>query len=301
MILPRRTARVRARSDARRVDGVVDGAGDRGDEGLARDVGDVVDAVVAAEPQHDDAVGDGHHVGHVVADQDHAVPALAEALDEVQHLGGLRDAERRGRLVEDDDARIADQRARDRDGLALPAGERGDRDPHRRDLRRQLAQQRPGLLLHVDLVERAAACAARGRATGWRRRRGCRTARGPGRPSRSRAPARRRGSSISTGSPSYSIVPESGACTPDSTLTSVDLPAPLSPMRATTSPSFTQKSTSVSALTAPKCLPMPRIVSTRSRERPVAGCVIDIEVMLSSSARPRESAHRMPAASHAAA
>ena len=62
-----------------------------------------------------------------------AEPALAQPLDEVEHLGGLRDAERRGRLVEDDDARLADERAGDRDGLALAAGERGDRNPHRRD------------------------------------------------------------------------------------------------------------------------------------------------------------------------
>ena len=40
---------------------------------------------------------------------------------------------------------FAEQRARDGDGLALAAGERGDRDAHRGDLGRQLAQQRPGL------------------------------------------------------------------------------------------------------------------------------------------------------------
>ena len=37
--------------------------------------------------------------------------------------------ERAGRLVEDQDARIDDQRAGDRDALALPAGEAAPRSP----------------------------------------------------------------------------------------------------------------------------------------------------------------------------
>ena len=44
---------------------------------------------VAAEPQHEDAVGDLEHVGEVVADHDHAEAALAQALDQRQHLRGL--------------------------------------------------------------------------------------------------------------------------------------------------------------------------------------------------------------------
>src|SRR4051812_31684609 len=45
---------------------------------------------------------------------------------------------------------------------------------------------------------------------------------------------------------------------PDMTFTSVDLPAPLSPTRATTSPAWTEKSTPDSACTAPKRFEMPR-------------------------------------------
>src|SRR3954454_4643325 len=45
---------------------------------------------------------------------------------------------------------------------------------------------------------------------------------------------------------------------PDITFTSVDLPAPLSPTRATTSPAPTEKSTVVSACTAPKRSETPR-------------------------------------------
>src|SRR5689334_1358599 len=51
--------------------------------------------------------------------------------------------------------------------------------------------------------------------------------------------------------------PLSAGLTPAITLISVDLPAPLSPTRPTTSPSYTSKSTSVSALTAPNDLLMP--------------------------------------------
>jgi hypothetical protein len=49
----------------------------------------------------------------VVRDQQHAEALLGEAIDELQHLLGLGDAERRGRLVEDDEARVPHHRARD--------------------------------------------------------------------------------------------------------------------------------------------------------------------------------------------
>src|SRR4051812_27693908 len=45
---------------------------------------------------------------------------------------------------------------------------------------------------------------------------------------------------------------------PEMTLTSVDLPAPLSPTRPTTSPGMTRKSTPFSARTAPNRLVIPR-------------------------------------------
>ena len=90
---------------------------------------------------------------------------------------------------------------------------------------------------------------------------------------------------MSTAAPSKSIDPDSGAKTPESTLTSVDLPAPLSPTSATTSPASTQKSTSVSALTARNRLLMPRIVRMRSCEREPRRFVIDILDMLSCRCR----------------
>ena len=54
-------------------------------------------------------------------------PRVAQPLDQVQHLGGLRHAQGRGRLVEHDELRVEQQRAGDRHGLPLAAGERGDR------------------------------------------------------------------------------------------------------------------------------------------------------------------------------
>src|SRR5690606_39684304 len=62
---------------------------------------------------------------------------------------------------------------------------------------------------------------------------------------------------IVTGRPSQRIVPLSAGCTPAITLIIVDLPAPLSPTRATTSPAYTSSEASVSACTAPNRLEMP--------------------------------------------
>src|SRR5690606_15237508 len=66
------------------------------------------------------------------------------------------------------------------------------------------------------------------------------------------------GLAIVTASPSISIRPASGVSTPAMTFASVDLPAALSPTRATTSCACTSRSTSTSASTAPKRFVMPR-------------------------------------------
>src|SRR5256885_16352977 len=57
--------------------------------------------------------------------------------------------------------------------------------------------------------------------------------------------------------PSHSIVPSLAGPTPEITLTSVDLPAPLSPTSATTWPGNTSISASVRACTAPKRFEIP--------------------------------------------
>ena len=91
-------------------------------------------------------------------------------------------------------------------------------------------------------------------------RTGCRTGRGPGR--RSRCPSSR----ASAGDPNVDRLaveldrrPASSRCAPLMHLISVDLPAPLSPSRASTSPARTSSATSSSASTAPK-----RFVTSRT-------------------------------------
>src|SRR3546814_3397736 len=62
--------------------------------------------------------------GEVVADQDVGQPPLLlQALQQVQHLRLHRNVERRGGFVQQQDARLQDQRPRDGDALALAAGE----------------------------------------------------------------------------------------------------------------------------------------------------------------------------------
>src|SRR5829696_8337300 len=65
-----------------------------------------------------------------------------------------------------------------------------------------------------------------------------------------------------TSLPSNEIVPPSAGWIPAIVFTSVDLPAPLSPTSATTSPGWTSKSTSLSAWTGPKLLLTPLRAST---------------------------------------
>ena len=54
-------------------------------------------------------------------DHDRGAP-LAQFGDRLLHVALGFGVERRGRLVEQDDRRVLDQRARDRDALALAAG-----------------------------------------------------------------------------------------------------------------------------------------------------------------------------------
>ena len=65
-----------------------------------------------------------------------------------------------------------------------------------------------------------------------------------------------------TETPSKRISPDSRGSTPVMVLISVDFPAPLSPMRATTSPGKTSKSTFLRACTGPKCLLTRRVDRT---------------------------------------
>src|SRR5688572_3837555 len=70
-------------------------------------------------------------------------------------------------------------------------------------------------------------------------------------------------------SSSTAISPSVGRKLPAMIFTMVDLPAPLSPISPTTSPSPTEKLRSVSAWMAPKCIEMLRISSNATHNLPV--------------------------------
>ena len=103
--------------------------GDRVDDLLLGRRGPLEHADVPTEAQHGDPVGDLEDVVEVVRDDHDGEPLLAEPPHELEHLLGLRDAERRGRLVEDHDSRVPHHGPRDGDRLALAAGEGRDALP----------------------------------------------------------------------------------------------------------------------------------------------------------------------------
>jgi hypothetical protein len=98
-------------------------------------------ALDASEPHHLDVVGDVEHHLEVVADQHDRLPRLAELADDGDHLLRFAVTERRGRLVEEDDAAVLLHGARNRDALALAAGEDADWHAHRRDADAQLGER----------------------------------------------------------------------------------------------------------------------------------------------------------------
>ena len=75
----------------------------------------------ATAREHDDLVSHRHRLLQIVHDQDDGLASVARAPDLIEHLLGLADGERGGRLVEDQAARAVDDGARDRDGLLLTA------------------------------------------------------------------------------------------------------------------------------------------------------------------------------------
>ena len=104
----------------------------------------------AAVVEHDDLVGERDR-REAVGDDDRrpAAHRLAQAVADLR-LG--RRVDRRGRVVEDQDARVDDERARDRDALALAAGER---DPALADHRVVAVRQRLDELVRLREARRA--------------------------------------------------------------------------------------------------------------------------------------------------
>src|SRR5262249_1315794 len=186
-------------------------------------------------------------------DREALLAQRAQHADPQRDVGG---GQRRGRLVEDEQLRIAGQRLGDLDDLAArqrqvaDGSERVDvADPEPR-------QGRLGALAlgaHIDQPpppRRGDDAAGVGEpivaATG-----GAAKPDSPWNPlpipSRCASAGRRN----STGAPSSSIVPASGRTTPDSTLISVDLPAPFSPSTAWIRPRAQARRAPSSARTPP--------------------------------------------------
>src|SRR5437762_195066 len=109
---------------------------------------------VAAEAQDCDPRGDLEDVVEVVRDEHDCEALVGEALDEVEDLARLRDAERRGGLVENDDLGVPLHGLGDGDRLPLAPRQRGHRLTDRADGR---DGQRPeglgGALLHERLFQ----------------------------------------------------------------------------------------------------------------------------------------------------
>ena len=80
----------------------------------------------AAVAQHDDAVGDPEHLADVAARQQHRNPGAPHPLEQTLDLGGLSHADRGRRLVQHQQARLANERHRQRQQPALAAGQRAD-------------------------------------------------------------------------------------------------------------------------------------------------------------------------------
>ena len=185
----------------------------------------------------DDAVAQALGLFHVVRGVEQRLAATAQRLEVVEDgVAALRiDAD--GRLVEDQDVGIVDQRGGDveaplhaaAEGLRLVAGAVGQADQLRAPRRRARA------------AARRRGRRARRTAPGWRRRRGSRRSRAPA--ARRRCGAWRRARSRSAPSAIAPLPtktsPRSAPTRPQSIATVVDLPAPFGPSRPTISPAPT--------------------------------------------------------------
>ena len=184
---------------------------------------------IGAVPEHRALVSKLGDLMHAVRNVEERQSFLAQALEDDEHLGDISRRERRSRLVENKQARLARQRLGDLDHL--PARQRQVLDQrHRMDFGRpQLARAPP----RRDAAARAGRSSRNG-AADWRwrccrRPKGRERAKAPGRCRQCRRDWRRRAKSKATSAPSSTIRPESGATTPDRILMRVDLPAPFSP------------------------------------------------------------------------
>ena len=209
--------------------------------------GDRVAALAVAEDRR--AVADVEHLAQAVRHVDHALARVGQRADDAVHARDLDVGERRRRLVEDEDARLAGQQPRDLDELALGHRERRDVRARVQVAEPYLGQVGPRPLGHPPARPEAAEAPAEEDVLAGRERRHeaqlllhHRDAggRGSGGRWRGRRAGRRSRS-----------CPSSGSTRPERIFTSVDLPAPFSPSRAMTSPRRSSNETSSSARTGP--------------------------------------------------
>ena len=130
------------------------GGDDRGHGELRARLGGHGDLAVA---QDGHLVAQRHHVLEDVGDEDDADLAVAQHAQDVEQRLGARRAERRGRLVEDQDARLGQQRLADLHELALGEAQLLD-GLAQPDVEAELLHHGRGQLGHARTVdERAAA------------------------------------------------------------------------------------------------------------------------------------------------
>src|SRR5579863_8170984 len=99
----------------------MDRPGDQSGHFLRRRVLDLLIRHFAAATHDHDAVANRKDVGHAVADQHHPDAVIAQPPDKIEHFGHLAYADRRGRLIHQNDFGIRQSGARNGHGLALPA------------------------------------------------------------------------------------------------------------------------------------------------------------------------------------
>ncbi len=212
-----------------------------------------------AVAEHDDVVADLEDLLEMVRDvedRDAAGDERAYALEQPAHAVAF---ERRGRLVEQQDARTSRERAGDLDDLALLDGERGALHVGV-DVEVPLAQDSARLGAHRAPVDDTAAA----RLAAEEDVLGDRELGDDHRVLEDGGDAASPGADVANGgagSPSKRTSPASGASSPQRIETSVDLPAPLRPTRPRQRPGWSAVSTLRSACVLPKRLLTP-IAST---------------------------------------
>jgi len=197
----------------------------------------------------------------VVRNDEYGDALRGERLDEFEDLSRLRNAQGGRRLVEDHHFRLAHDSSRNSDRLALTSGERAHQLAGRFHRgHREIGQGLPGRDLHLDFVKdpQSGLFTSEVHVLNDVQVVAEREVLVHGGDAQIRGITRRMNMDFLA---FQKIFPADGAQIPAMVLISVDLPAPLSPMSASTSPALTSRSTFCIAWTGPKCFESPRMPS----------------------------------------